>query len=413
MRDFLPGEARAQEALVGRVLGTFELHGFQQVGLPVFEYTDVLERGLGAIPPSSMLRFVEPDSGEVVALRPDMTPQVARLVATRLADGPFPARLAYRGSVLRRRHERARHEQQVLQAGIELIGRGTGGTLDADLEVLSATTSAVRSAGLDEFVLDLGHGGLSRSLIERVEPELKAALLEALSLKDQAELVRRAERGGLARELVRELALLVELHGDIGVFERGRHGLSVRAQGAIAELEELHRRVEQRGLASSVVIDLGETSQVAYYTGCTFQILAEGPGQAVASGGRYDELLSAFHVELPAAGAAIHIDHLRWALGNENVGEPCRVLVVPGGPESGDAGGDAGAERALATLRAAGIPSVVAVSDQALDYARAWRYSHLVRLTEADSVRLMRVDEGAEHELGVLTLAEAVERLRR
>src|SRR5690606_13798779 len=105
--------------------------------------------------PTSVLRFVEPETGEVVALRPDMTPQVARLVATGLAERPSPARLSYRGSVLRRQHERARHDQQALQAGIELIG--VGGTA-SDLEVISVCVTAARTAGLETFVLDLGHG---------------------------------------------------------------------------------------------------------------------------------------------------------------------------------------------------------------------------------------------------------------
>src|SRR5690606_39649174 len=88
MRDLLPWEARQQLHLSRVVLKAFELHGFQQVILPAFEYADVLEQGLGRIEPNSVLRFVEPDTGEVVALRPDMTPQVARLIATRLAAEP-------------------------------------------------------------------------------------------------------------------------------------------------------------------------------------------------------------------------------------------------------------------------------------------------------------------------------------
>ncbi len=403
MRDLLPGEAASQEALVGAVLGTFELHGFQQVGLPAFEYTEVLERGLGAIPPSSMLRFVEPDTGEVVALRPDMTPQVARLVATRLSEDLFPARLSYRGSVLRRRHERARHDQEVLQAGIELVGLGG---LDADLEVLRATISAVRAAGLADFVLDLGHGALAPAVLSSVAESLRPGLLEALSLKDQAELVRRAERSGIDAATVRELSLLVELHGDASVFDRGRRGLAARAHGALGELEALYRRLAEAGLSTQIVVDLGETRAVAYYTGPMFQILAEGPGQAVASGGRYDGLLAAFQLDRPAAGAAIHIDHLRWALGQLTVLEPVRALVVaaPAAP--------AGVDAALDALRAAQIPSVVAESDSALDYARAWRYSHVVRLSEDDSVRLVRVEAASEKDLGVTTLARAIELMR-
>ena len=102
MRDFLPPDARRLSELARRLLGSFELFGYELVTLPVFEYESVLERGLGALEPEEVLRFVEPETGEVVALRPDMTPQLARVVATRLSQATPPIRLSYQGSVLRR-----------------------------------------------------------------------------------------------------------------------------------------------------------------------------------------------------------------------------------------------------------------------------------------------------------------------
>lgn len=422
MRDFLPDEARSQGELVGKTLTTFELFGFQQVSLPAFEYAEVLERGLGPVEAAMMLRFVEPETGEVVALRPDMTPQVARLVATRLPDGPFPARFCYRGSVLRRRHERARHDQQLLQTGIELVGAGG---LSADLEVIEATTRAVRDAGLSDFVLDLGHGGIATSLLADVDDDVKPRLVEALSLKDQAELVKRAERAGLDSALTKRLAELLELHGGVEVFERARRSLAgTPALVAIEELAALHAALEESAVAPGIVVDLGETRSFAYYTGPMFQVLAEGPGQAVASGGRYDALLAAFTRSLPAAGAVIQIDHLAWALGGNASTRQLRALVVPG--ENAPAAGSTEAARvarrlrevALA-LRMAKIPSAVADSADALDYARAWRYSHVVRLSEGDTVRLSSLggvsDTGSEAETGSpgdLSLDAVIERMR-
>src|SRR5688500_19049502 len=177
MRDLLPADARARANLGRRLLDSFELHGYERVTLPVFEYADVLERGLGSLDANEVLRFVEPETGEVVALRPDMTPQVARLLATRLADAPPPARLCYEGSVLRRRRERARRHRQIPQAGIELLGReGAAG----DLEVLSSACAAVRAAGLRDFVLDLGHARIAGALLEAVDEASWPALIEAL-----------------------------------------------------------------------------------------------------------------------------------------------------------------------------------------------------------------------------------------
>ena len=102
MRDLLPEEARERRDLAQRALARLELFGYELVLLPAFEFADVLERGLGVLDASEVLRFVEPESGEVAAFRPDMTPQIARMIATRLGSRPPPFRLAYEGTVLRR-----------------------------------------------------------------------------------------------------------------------------------------------------------------------------------------------------------------------------------------------------------------------------------------------------------------------
>src|SRR6202789_3833736 len=118
MRDLLPDEAGSRRALARSVLDRFALHGYALVTPPVFEFAEVLERGLGTLDSANVLRFVEPESGEVAALRPDMTPQGARIIATRLRGRPPPFRLGYEGTVLRRRRGRARTQRQIPQAGV-------------------------------------------------------------------------------------------------------------------------------------------------------------------------------------------------------------------------------------------------------------------------------------------------------
>ena len=375
MRDLLPAEAESQGRLLARLLGTFDLFGYQRVSLPVFEYADVLERGLGSIEPTNLLRFVEPESGEVVALRPDVTPQVARLVSTRLAGHPVPMRLCYRGSVVRRQRERARHDQQILQAGIELVGAAG---LVADLEVIEVTATALRQAGLTAFTMDLGHGAIAQSLLTEVSAAVRAELLEALSLKDAVELARRANRSGVAAATQQALLALLRLHGGLEVFDEARERLfGSAAWPHIAELELLARAVDAARLAPELVIDIGETRTVHYYTGPMFQVLAEGPGQAVASGGRYDALYERFGQARCAAGAAVHVDHLRWALGSEWGAARSRVLVVAGAGEPG------ASQSLLAALRQAGIPAALTGPTEGahlpLDYASAWGYSLLAR----------------------------------
>src|SRR5688572_8471487 len=101
VRDFLPRAAARRRAIAEGLLAAFEAWGYARIITPVFEHADVLERGLGAGARATVIRFVEPGSGEVVALRPDITPQIARIAATRMRDLDGPLRLCYEGAVTR------------------------------------------------------------------------------------------------------------------------------------------------------------------------------------------------------------------------------------------------------------------------------------------------------------------------
>jgi len=388
MRDGLPGEARGLARLTRVVMKAFELFGYERVQLPALEYSEVLEVG-GRLDPHSVLRFVEPETGEVVALRPDMTPQVARMVSTRLVEAPMPARLCYQGSVLRRRHERARNNQQIPQAGIELIG--VSGP-DGDLEVLQAAASALTASGLAHFVVDLGHSNLAPSLLSSVARERWPAILDALVLKDQAALARRAERAGLSGPALAALVALPELHGGGEVWEKAERLLAgTSAEKPARELKSLWQVASSHRVGSEVTVDLGETWRFDYYTGPMFQLLAEGPGLPVGSGGRYDALYARFGAGHAAAGCAIDLDNLAWACRHGNVPEtrPRRVLV---------AGSPLERERLLNGLRAEGVSAAPAPEKGKMAYAKAWRYTHLLELSQ-DGAALTEVAHAAKRSI--------------
>src|SRR4051812_861014 len=216
MRDLLPSEAVRRRRLARRVLDHFALHGYDLCTPPAFELADVLERGLGTLAPRDVLRFVEPESGEVAALRPDMTPQIARMAATRLADRPPPMRLCYEGTVLRRRQERARKHRQIPQAGVELLG--VGGP-SGDIELMALAAAAARAAGLGHFVLDVGHADIARALITDIPAPLASAILDALAHKDSAVLADLVRDAKPTRAVAAALAELPTLHGDGSIWK--------------------------------------------------------------------------------------------------------------------------------------------------------------------------------------------------
>ena len=374
------------------MLTSFELFGYRPVTLPAFEYAAVLERGLGTLDAASVLRFVEPESGEIVALRPDMTPQVARLVTTRMETLPEPVRLSYQGSVLRRRRERARTHQQMLQAGVELVGSSAP---DGDLEVLEVATAGVRAAGLSDFVVDLGHAGIASALLAGVPREAVPDLVEALGTKDSVELVKRAERARITGRTLAALAALPELHGDERIFDRARRIFAgTDAAEPCGKLEKLWRRASELGWAPRLAVDLGETRTFEYYSGALFEVLAEGPGQPVASGGRYDELYSRFGRPRPAAGCAVDLDNLAWALEKAGIGPAARPRVLVRGSSSQ-------ASALLAALRGIGVASALVARDGDEGYAAAWHYSHTLRLDENAERRevVLEATDGSAHEV--------------
>jgi len=333
---------------------------------PVFEFAEVLERGLGTLDPTDVLRFVEPESGEVAALRPDMTPQIARMIATRLRGRPPPLRLSYEGTVLRRRSGRARKHRQIPQAGVELAG--VAGP-EGDLELIALLVDTLRAAGLERFAIDLGDAGVVRALLAELPTERHALLSEAISRKDDAEIAEACEMAGASH--ADALQALPWMHGGREALVEGVGRLAkTPAATAARRLLALFDAATARGFADHMTADLGEVRGFAYYTGTVVHAYAAGTGDAIVSGGRYDELLARFGWDLPAAGFAIDLDRAAEALGAAGVTPltPPRAVVL-GAPD----------DRRLAELRGRGVAAVSrADAPGAMAWARAWGFTHVL-----------------------------------
>lgn len=354
-------------------MASLELFGYQRVEVPPFEYADVLEKGFVNV--EAAVRFVEPETGKIAALRSDVTPQIARLAASRYPRGPWPARLCYQASVMRRRHERARLEQKVRQVGFELVGLPERA---GDLEVLEAATSALRAAGLSEFTVDLAHAEVAGKLLDQLAPGPRSDALECLALKDSAELRQVGVRAGLSGRELEALVALPSLHGADEVWPRAERALAgTAAEAPLRALHGIWSRAVAEQLAPRFVVDLGETREFYYYTGAMFHLLAEGPGEPLGSGGRYDTLFERFDLPSPAAGFAFDISNVCWALEASEIAEPAvpRVLV-----QASDA--DAGTRLARA-LRARGVACALGPEHEPERYAAGWDYTHQLTLSGA------------------------------
>ena len=404
MGDLLPPEAEARRALTRVVLNSFELSGYDLILTPLFEHADVVERGTDALDPRELLRFVEPESGEVAVLRPDITPQIARVIATRMAQHPAPWRLCYEGRVIRRRRGRARSHQQLTQAGIECVGLAGP---EADVEVLELAESACKTAGLTQFRIELSHVSIAQSLLDQLPPALHNPVSDMLARKDRAALAKLGHDAHLPRDNAKHLCELVEHYGDLDVLDSAQRALRwPAAQAALASLREIVERLDKR-TRTRLGVDLSDARGSSYYTGMSFALLAAGPGEPIGSGGRYDQLLRRYGLAQPATGFAFDLENLQWAL--RSAGRPVadrRQFRVALGL------GDAHSQRELArSLRqheivVATLPLYDEIKS-CLAFARAWGYDAVLVLDDKRT-RLIRVRDNQEQTVAAAKPASIV-----
>jgi ATP phosphoribosyltransferase regulatory subunit len=384
VRDFLPRAAARRRAIAERLLARFELHGYQRIITPMFECADVLERGLGEDARAAAIRFVEPLSGEVVALRPDITPQVARIAATRMAEIDGPIRFCYEGAVTRLAAG-PRGQREILQAGVELIDAPTP---EGDAEVIAVAAAALADSGVDHVRLDVGHVAPAREALAAVaDADRRAELRALLAAKDRAGVARVAASGKLPPAARAVLEALPTLYGaPRQVLRKARAlPLPVRSRKALDALEAvlaMTRDVLEKELHAQITVDLGEVRGLAYYTGVRFAGYARGAGDAVLRGGRYDELVARYGRTARATGFAVDIEAIAQAQSAGGVASPGRapsVLITANGERRREAA------RVAAALRAAGAAAAVDLGarrgrKQLLAYARGVGFARVLQL---------------------------------
>jgi ATP phosphoribosyltransferase regulatory subunit len=322
LMDVLPPAAAFEAETVGRLMRSFAAFGYDRVKPPLLEFEDTLLAGAGAALAHETFRLMDPLSQRMLALRPDMTMQVARIAASRLAHRPRPLRLSYAGQVLRLRGAPMRPERQLGQVGAEIVG--TAATL-ADAEVVLMATSALADLGVEGFSVDLGLPSLVPAILAAVpaDPRTRADAATALARKDEA-----AVRE-LAPVLGAETADLVAgLVHHAGPVERA---LRFVAEARLPAAADRHRAaliavVEHLRAASgslTLTIDPVESRGFEYHTGVTFSLFAPGVAGELGRGGRYRT-----DAGEDATGVTLFMDAVLQAL---PATPPARRLYLPHG----------------------------------------------------------------------------------
>ncbi len=330
MHDLLPPAAEQEASIVARLMRTLAAHGYERVKPPLVEFEETLFSGAGAAMATATFRTMDPVSHRMIGVRADMTPQIARIAATRLGGAPRPLRLSYAGQVLRVKGSEIRPERQIGQVGAELIG--AAGPV-ADVEAIAVAAEALAGIGVPQLSVDITLPTLVPAVAEAygVSGARGAALRAALDHKDAAAV------GAVAGEAGAVLGRLLAAAGPAAaaLAALDRLDLPGRARG-----ERLRLGAVLEGLAGAapdlkVTVDPVENRGFEYHSGISFTFFAaapHGPLGELGRGGRYFAGDPAGPE--PATGFTLYTDTILQSL--PQASRPRRVLL-PAGADFGRA----------------------------------------------------------------------------
>jgi ATP phosphoribosyltransferase regulatory subunit len=334
VKDFLPCSAGKIEYLQQVLQEVYRGWGYSPIITPSLEYLHVLERGLGESLREKTFRLDDRQSGKLVAFSPDITPQVARIVATRMRDYPLPLRLCYSGRVLRYTEQKSGKEREIFQSGAELIGLKSA---EADAEMVAMAVEGFRALGAEEFSIDIGQVEFFHGVMRQLDLPIHQArrIQDAIARKDRSELEGLLEDVPLDNSRREEVLALPRLYGGREVLDQAACLVTnPESQRALDNLSQVLALLDRYGVSEHITFDLGEIRGLDYHTGLIFQGYLKGTGREVCSGGRYDNLVERYGFSVPATGFTFNLLGLLSSLGaasEEMTAEKTPVLLFQEG----------------------------------------------------------------------------------
>lgn len=346
IEEVLPDEARRLEAMRRRVLDLFHTWGYELVMPPMIEYLDSLLTGVGKELDLQTFKVTDQLTGRLMGIRPDITPQAARIDAHYLKRNA-PVRLCYLSPVLHTRPDPFAGSREPLQLGAELFGHAGP---ESDAEILCLMISTLRQAGIGELHIDLGHIGVFRGLVAdaSLSEDDESDLLDALQAKAGADLAILLDASNMSKETRHALMSLIDLNGGAEVLREARQHLQSApptVQQALDNLEAVADAVTRKMPNLALYFDLAELTGYRYYTGVVFSAFVPAYGRPVAHGGRYDGIGRAFGRARPATGFGADL-RLLLKLAPEDESVSSGILVPHGD--------DTALQSEIARLREAG-----------------------------------------------------------
>ncbi len=325
IEDILPAEALRIETMRRRILDWLLVHGYQLVAPPMLEFVESLISGSGGDMNLRMFKMVDQLSGRMMGLRADITPQAARIDA-HLLNCKGITRLCYVGSVLHTVPSGLTSTREPLQIGAEIFGHAG---LESDLEIHRLMLQSLAISGIDKIHLDLGHVAVFRGLVKGagIPTGLEAELFSALQAKNVSglkELCTEFDKC-IDKNTRQALMLLPKLYGDKKILAQARKFLPdyPEIKKALDELEIVAAKLKL--VVDTLAFDLADLRGYHYHSGIVFAAYADGYPNAVALGGRYDEIGKAFGRARPATGFSMDLRELSRLIKNPY---PCPKKIL-------------------------------------------------------------------------------------
>ena len=318
VEEILPVDAIHLNRLRQKLLDVFAAWGYELVIPPLIDYLESLLTGTGHDLDLQTFKLTDQLSGELLGIRADMTPLVARIDAHNLGH-EWPTRLCYVGTILHTRGDPLEKTRTPMQIGAELYGHAG---VDSDMEVISLMLEMLAMAKLKDVHLDLGHVGIYRGLSRQagLDQQQEAAMFDVLQRKDRTELAELIEGYELEENLKSLFLKLPELHGGPEVLEVAKDalaGANDEVKQALSDLGFLADKLCKRFPSLPVSFDLAELRGYHYHTGVVFAAFVPEVGREIARGGRYDNIGEVFGRARPATGFSADLKVLS-SLSKEN-----------------------------------------------------------------------------------------------
>ena len=327
VRDIYRDECLKKIAVQDGIKKVFHLFGYEDIETPTFEFFDIFNKERGSVTTQEMFKLFDRDNNTLV-LRPDMTPAIARCVAKYFMDSQAPLRLCYRARTFINNSSYQGRLKETTQTGAEMIGEDSP---EADAEMIAMVVTALKSAGLKEFQVELGQVEFFRGLADEagLDEEAQEELRELIENKNFFGVEELLEERPMRPEVKELLSRLPQLFGSLTDISQLRALTdNERALKAIDRLEKVQEILKAYGVSDYISYDLGMLSKYKYYTGIIFKAYTYGTGDYIVTGGRYDKLLVQFGTDRPAVGFAIVIDRLLQALSRQKIQIPITPVTT-------------------------------------------------------------------------------------